>query len=170
MRFTKFLKLIPLLALLIPSIAFGASTITGAESLNQGLSGRWEVRRIVYTVTCHTDGSFTTTTLNNINDSQSRSLKTVEGWWLIRVDTYATTTDPDDDTDLYLYMDSTRAGYSVDILGGRGVNQIDANTTNASNTLYPATTSQPLTGAEQIAISGNTVNTAIFEIVFTLYR
>lgn len=145
--------------LVLATSAFAAGTITGSSELNQN------IMRVTYTITFGADASSpANVALDSITSSTGARLRTLGGWWLLRVDTLFGATGPTDDTDIYLYYP---AASKADVFGGSGVNTID-NATN--NSFYPATVSQPLTGSEILSISGNAVNDAIVTIIFTLYK
>lgn len=150
---------------LFASQCFAAGTVTGATTyLVDGLSGRFEHMKITYTVTFGDDASSpANTTLNDISDSSGVALYSAQGWWLLKIDIYPGGTGPTDNTDLYLWYVADK----IDVLGNNGLNSID----NATfSTVYPATSTQPLTGDEILDIDNNAVNDAGTVLIFTFYR
>jgi len=153
------------LVLLFPALSFAAAgTLTGSTSIFTGISGKREIMVNTYVVTfgaAHEEPY--AVPLDIISDSSGNALISVAGWWLFRVDTLFGGTAPTADTDLQLW--SVRK--KIDILGGNGVDGIDATT---NNRIYPAVSTQPLTGNEELDIDNNAVNSATTTIIFTMYR
>ena len=154
--------LVVILMLLMASGAWAAGTITGKSYM----TSRDDIRFIVYTVTFDAAAaSPANVALDNIKDANGGSLPSVAGWWLFSVSTQFGGTGPTDDTDMYLYL--AEGASKNDILGASGVNSID-NATN--NTIYPATSTQPLLGTEIISFANNAVNNATCTLIYRLYR
>jgi hypothetical protein len=163
----KMVASLMVLMLLMASASWAASTasIYGSDSTMQGLTGK-EVRRVVYTVTFDSNAaSPSVVSLDDITRTNGLKLNTVSGWWLFEVNTQYGATASTADTDLYLYRYT--ANSRIDVLGGNGVNQIDAVT---DNTFHPVTTSKPLVGNELLTFANNAVNNAITYVIFWLYR
>ena len=147
------------IALCFSSTVYAAGTITGSSELIDE-----NTMRVTYTVTFGADAtSFADVALDSITATTGARLRKVGGWWLLRIDYNYGATGPTDNSDLYLWLVTDKS----DILGNNGLNVID-NATN--NTLYPATVSQPLSGAELIDIDNNAVNDATCTLIFTLYK
>ena len=161
----KLVLISALILCLIPGVVFAAGTVTASEILYDGLSGKWEVMKVTYTVTFGAAaGAPANTALTDILDTDGKALRTsVQGWWLFRIDIYPGDTGPTDNTDLYLWSVEDK----IDVIGGAGVNAID-NATYSS--VYPASSTQPLTGEELFDIDNQAVNDAACVIIFTLYR
>ena len=155
------------LLILLPILVFAAGTLTCTDYSYRGLSGKDETRVVTYTVTFAADAaSPANVALDSIAaTAHGTGRPSLEGWWLLRVDTLYGATGPTDDSDLYLWR--SWGEDKIDVLGGNGVNSID-NATN--NTIYPANVAQPLTGKEIFDVDGNAVANAICTIVFTLYK
>lgn len=156
--------LVALFLLMAPAAVMAAGTVTGVASSFQGVSGRYEIMKMTYTVTFDSSAAApANVALNSINDTNGNSIASVGGWWLLRVDIYPGSTGPTDNTDLYLWSVEDK----IDVLGDNGANAID-NATYSS--IYPAVASQPLNGAEVFDIDNNAVNSAGTVIIFHLYR
>ena len=152
---------ITLLILLTASICQAAGTVTGSSAL----FGGGDMMRVTYTVTFDASaGSPANVALDSITATTGKTMRSLSGWILLRVDTYPGTTAPTADTDFYLWLIEDK----IDILGNNGFNAIDGAATY--NSFYPATASQPLSGAEIFDIDNNAVNSAGCIIIFTLYR
>lgn len=159
--------LVMLLMLFTASASWAGSTssIYGADNTMQGLTGK-ETRRIVYTVTFDSNAaSPTPVALDSITRTNGLKLDTVGGWWLFEVNTQYGATAPTANTDLYLYRYT--ANSRIDVLGGNGVDQIDAVT---DNTFHPPVISKPLVGNELLTFANNAVNSAITYVILWLYR
>ena len=154
--------------LLIPAIAIGASTITAYENQFPGLTGR-NFRVITLTLTY--DGTATDipdTQLRDILTTGEKRLQDYGEWWLFKVEYRYGGTAPTDNSDLYIWSSSTDVGEAkLDLLGGSGVDAID-NATN--NTIYPATSTQPLTGFELLDVDNNSVNSSSCTLKLFLYK
>jgi len=148
----KRLFLILTLALLLPAFAMAASdTMTATEGQFQGMDGR-TFRTVTIAITWSTTPvALTNRTLRDIVTTAGKKLWDYGGWWLFKVEyLYGAASPPTDDSDLYIWSTEDR----LDILGGNGVNQVDNAT---DHTIYPATSTQPLTGGEIIDIDNNAV-------------
>jgi hypothetical protein len=159
--------LVVLLMLLMASSSWAAGTIiVETDKMYVGLSGQYETREITYLVTFGADHtSPPSTALDSILKANGNPASTVNGWWLFKVNTQFGSTGPTDNTDLDIYR--ATGSSKTDILGGNGENCID-NATN--NSIYPATSTQPLFGDDILVITSNLVNSAITRIVLELYR
>ena len=158
--------LVVMLMLLMASGSWAGSTssIYGDDNTMQGLTGK-ETRRIVYTVTFDSNAASPAVVgLDSITRTNGLKMSTVGGWWLFEVNTQYGATAPTADTDLYLYRYT--ANSRIDVLGGNGVDKIDAVT---DNTFNPVTTSKPLVGNELLTFANNAVNSAITYVIFWLY-
>lgn len=153
-------SLIVILGILLwASIALAQSvvTYTATETENGNL-------QVVAGVTAHTDGSIANTTLK---DSLGNDLKFGKGLVLRGFHVYFGTTAPTDNSDFTLEP----AANPYDLLGGAGVNSIDA---AANNHLRPlsggAAYDAPVYGPQILKITGNSVNSAKFKIIFDFVR
>ena len=164
----KLILISALILCLIPGVVFAAGTVTASEILYDGLSGKWEVMKVTYTVTFDAAAAPpAAVALTDILDTNWKALRTsVQGWWLFRIDVTFGGTAPKINTDFRLWSVEDK----IDVLGASGLNQID-NATHSS--FYPASSTQPLTGEEIFdvdpAAENDEVNAAC-EIIFTLYR
>ena len=165
----KRLFLILAMALLLPAFAMAAGdTMTAEEGQFQGMDGR-SFRVVTISIQWQsTPVALTNRVLKDILTTSGRKLWDYGDWWLFKVEyLYDSATgaasNPTDDSDLYIWSTEDR----LDILGGNGVNAVD----NAGdNTIYPATSTQPLTGAEIIDIDNNIVVGATCYIKLYLYK
>ena len=151
----------------IASQAMGAAgTITVVSDITMR-SGEGHIRVIEYALVFGSGAeSFDDVALNNITGSASLGVPepSLAGWYLHKIESFYIATVVTADCDLYLW--SYKAD-GLDILGGNGVDKVDADT---NFTIYPATSSQPLTGFELIDIDNNAVNNAKHTLRFHLYR
>ena len=148
----KRLFLILALALLVPSFAMAAvDSMTAEEGQFQGMDGR-TFRTVTIAITwATTPVALTNRTLRDIVTTAGRKLWDYGGWWLFKVEyLYGAASPPTDNSDLYIWSTEDR----LDILGGNGVNAVDNAT---DNVIYPATSTQPLTGGEIIDIDNNAI-------------
>jgi len=109
--------------------------------------------------------SFDDVALNSITGSASLGADpSVSGWWLFKVESFYVATVVTADCNLYLW---SYAADGLDILGGNGVDKVDADT---NFTIYPATSTQPLTGSELLDVDNNAVNDAKHTLRLHLYK
>ena len=133
-------------------------------------SGEGYTRVIEYSIGFGADATgaaFADVALNNITGSGSLGANSsVSGWWLFKVESFyeVTATPVTADSDLYLWSYKSDG---LDILGGNGANKVDDNT---NNTIYPATSTQPLTGSELIDIDNSAAQSATHIIRLHLYK
>ena len=147
--------LIVLAMLLVPAFAMAATpdSMTAEEAQFAGMTGR-DFRVVTIAVTwAGTPVALTNRTLRDIVTTAGKKLWDYGDWWLFKVEyLYGTASPPTDNSDLYIWSEG--AEDRLDILGGNGVDAIDNAT---DNTIYPATSTQPLTGGEIIDIDNNAV-------------
>jgi hypothetical protein len=160
MRLVKYLLL---LAVLLPSVAFGASSYTYSY---QGAAGYGPFVMEIDIVADSGDGSVDNITLG----SSSVALSDIEqlrqkGYFLYALVTDPGTTAPTDNYDITLNS-VTPAGTAIDMLGGNGANRDEANTEYASmQVAYPVTnTTMTLT------VSNNSVNSAQIKVLLFFAR
>lgn len=154
----KKLFLVLFIVLIFPCFVFAAGTVTGSSELNQN------IMKITYSVTFGSDNAApANVALDSITATSGARLRSVGGWWLLRVDIYPGATGPTDNTDFYIWSVEDK----IDVLGGSGANAIDNATVSS---VYPATTTQPLFGTEIFDIDNNAVNNATTTIVLILYK
>ena len=109
--------------------------------------------------------SFDDVALNSITGSASLGADpSVSGWWLFKIESFFVATVVTADCNLYLW---SYAADGLDILGGNGVDKVDADT---NFTIYPATSTQPLTGSELLDVDNNAVNDAKHTLRLHLYK
>ena len=157
-----------LLLLLVAAPAWAAGTIAvSSDTTARGISGQNETRAIAYTVTWDAahlaPANIALNDIKNSAGTTTENVLTLKGWWLLKATWVPGTTGPTDDTDLYLW----RVEDKIDALGAGGLNEIDEST---NNTIYPATSSQPLFGTELIDFDNNSVNSATGTLTLYLYR
>ena len=159
----KILIMVVALIALSFSHAMAAGTITGSSEYNGENN-----MIITYTITFDASAaSFNDVPLDHIIKTRGAAeLQTIfgGGWYLHKIESFYVATVVTADCDLYLW--SYKAD-GLDILGGNGVDKVDADT---NFTIYPATSSQPLTGRELIDIDNNAVNSASHLLRLHLYR
>ena len=132
-------------------------------------SGEGYTRVVEYSIGFGADATgaaFADVALNSITGSASLGVgdPSLAGWWLFKIESFYVATVVTADSDLYLW---SYASDGLDVLGGNGVNKVDADT---NFTIYPATSTQPLTGSELIDIDNSAVNGASHTIRIHLYK
>jgi len=165
----KRLFLILVIVLLLPVGVFAAGdTMTATEGQFVGMDGR-SFRVVTIAIQWQsTPVALTNRVLRDILTTAGKKLWDYGDWWLFKVEYLYTSatgaaSNPTDDSDLYIWSTEDR----LDILGGNGVNGVDNAT---DNTIYPATSTQPLTGGEIIDIDNNIVVGATCYLKLYLYK
>ena len=155
------------LFMLIASQAMAATngTITVVSDVTMR-SGEGYTRVIEYALVFgDAAASFVDVALNSITGSASLGADpSVSGWWLFKIESFFVATVVTADCNLYLW---SYAADGLDILGGNGVDKVDADT---NFTIYPATSTQPLTGSELLDVDNNAVNDAKHTLRLHLYK
>lgn len=150
--------LIALLVLTGGNKAFAAESITQAfEDFGPGTYPA--TKTVTFTCTAAADGSVTATA---IDPSVMRSLKR-GGYCLFSIESYPGSTAPKDDSDIVL-----NNSQSFDICGGAGTDLLDAATDRrALVKINSSVVLVPITDDLSFDATGNDVDSATFEVVFT---
>ena len=159
------MKKILIMVVAIVALSF---SFAGAEGTITGSSEIVSENYMIVEYAINFDASavaFANTPLNHITRTPGgAALQNVGGWWLFKIESFYLATVVTADCDLYLWSYKSDG---LDVLGGNGVDKVDADT---NFTIYPATSTQPLTGKELIDIDNNAVNSAKHTLRFHLYR
>jgi len=143
--------------LLLSSTSFAASNVLYGATETQDSKGI----QVTAEVTAHTDGTVDDTYLSN---SLNTKLTFYKGYRLSTVRVFFGSPAPLENSDFELLESSN----GVDVLGGAGLNTIDAATNNSFLPLIGITPYEaPVYGPLKLHITGNNVNGAKFRIVFS---
>ena len=143
--------------LLLSSTSFAASNVLYGATETQDSKGI----QVTAEVTAHTDGTVDDTYLSN---SLNTKLTFYKGYRLSVVRVFFGSPAPLENSDFELLESSN----GVDVLGGAGLNTIDAATNNSFLPLIGITPYEaPVYGPLKLHITSNNVNGAKFRIVFS---
>ena len=148
------------------TICFLILGITNGWAASNVLYGATETQdskgiQVTAEVTAHTDGTVDDTFLS---DSTNKKLTFFKGYRLSTVRVFFGSPAPLENSDLEL-IDSANG---IDVLGGAGLNTIDAATNNSFLPLIGVTPYEaPIYGPLKLHITGNNVNGAKFRIVMS---
>ena len=141
----------------ITSISFAASSVLYGATETQDSKGI----QVTAEVTAHTDGTVDDTYLSN---SLNTKLTFYKGYRLSVVRVFFGSPAPLENSDFELLESSN----GVDVLGGAGLNTIDAATNNSFLPLIGVTPYEaPVYGPLKLHVTGNNVNGAKFRIVMS---